>query len=59
MTLPVVAEAYKVVSVIFSSSQGPSIKSISAKVKLVAVVLVSFAGSWSLCARYNTSADCA
>ena len=45
VTLPVFAEAYKVVVVSFSSRYGPSVKSMSASVKLVAVVLVSFAGS--------------
>ena len=55
--VPVAAEAYIVVLVVFSSSHGPSIKSMSVSVKLVAVVRVSFAGSWSLCAKYSTSAD--
>ena len=57
VTLPVFAEENKVVSVMFSSRYGPSVKSMSASVKLVAVVLVSFAGSWLLCARNKTSAD--
>ena len=48
---PVCADAYKVVVVTFSSRYGPSTKSMSPIVKLVADVLVSFAGSWLLCAR--------